>query len=162
MKTIIVTGSVGSGKTTLSKKLAKKLYLKYIDVNKLITENKLDSGYDKKRKCKIIDIKKLNNFIINLIKNSKENSIIDSHLSHFLPKNFIDLCIVTKCSLKVLENRLKKRKYPKAKIRENLDCEIFDNCLNEAKALKHKILVINTTKGIKIDEFSKKIKVILK
>ena len=51
METIVVTGSVGSGKTTVSKKLARKLKLSYVDVNRLITKEKLDSGYDKKRKC---------------------------------------------------------------------------------------------------------------
>lgn len=180
MGTIVVTGSVGSGKTTVSKKLAGKLKLNYIDVNKLIKEEKLDSGYDKKRKCKIIDIGRLNNSLINLIKNSKKDLIIDSHLSHYLPSKYVDLCIVTKCNMKVIEKRLKKRKYGKDKIRENLDVEIFDVCLNEAKALNHRILVIDTsktllrvsegfetnvskaTKGINISEISKKIKVILK
>ena len=41
MKTIIVTGSVGTGKTTLAKKLAKKLNYIYIDVSKLIKENNI-------------------------------------------------------------------------------------------------------------------------
>jgi len=30
-----------------------------------------------------------------------------------------------------------------------LDAEIFDICLNEAKENKHKIVVVDTTKGIK-------------
>jgi len=158
MKTIIVTGSVGSGKTTISKKLAKKLNLKYTDVNKLITKNKLSSGYDKKRKCKIIEIKKLNKFLINMIKNSKENLIIDSHLSHYLPRKYVDLCIVTKCDIKTIEKRLKKRKYDKNKIKENIECEIFNNCLIEAKQKKHKVFVINTTKSININQIAPKVK----
>jgi adenylate kinase len=59
------------------------------------------------------------------------------------------LCIVTKCNLKELEKRLKKRGYNKAKIRENLDCEIFDVCLNEAMKKGHKIKIFDTTNGIK-------------
>ena len=176
MKVIIVTGSVGTGKTTLSRKLAKKLDLKYIDVNKLIDKEKISSGYDKKRKCKIIDIKKLNKSLIRLIneykksitektnktnlkKSKKINGvIIDSHLSHYLPKKYVDVCIVVKCDLKVIEKRLKKRKYNKEKIKENIECEIFDICLDEAKRGRHKIIVINTTQGINISEISKKIK----
>ncbi|GAF74200.1 unnamed protein product, partial [marine sediment metagenome] len=80
------------------------------------------------------------------------------HLSHYLPKKYIDLCIITKCNLKTLEKRLKKKRYNKAKIRENLDCEIFDICLNEAKEAKHKILIIDTTKGININKILNKIK----
>ena len=84
--------------------------------------------------------------------------IIDSHLSHHLPKKYVDLAIITKTELKILEKRLKKRRYNKDKIRENLDCEIFDICLNEAKEAKHKILVVDTTKGINISKIVKQIK----
>mgnify|MGYP001424622844 CR=1 FL=1 len=142
---LIVTGTPGTGKTTLSKKIAKEKKLKYIDVNKIIKENNLSEGFDKKRDCEIIDTKKLNKTLIKIIKKEK-NLIIDSHLSHFLPKKYVDLCIVTKCSLKTLEKRLKKRKYSKSKIRENLDAEIFDTCRIEAEEKGHKIKVFFTDK----------------
>lgn len=148
MKTIIVTGTPGTGKTTLAKKLAKRLNYKYIDVAKLIKDNKLEEGYDKKRKCRIVDIKKLNSALIKIIKNSEKPLIIDSHLSHYLPNKYVDLCIVTKCNLKALEKRLKKKGYDKNKIRENLDCEIFDVCYNEAKERGHRIVVVDTAKSI--------------
>lgn len=143
-KIIIVTGSVATGKTSIAKKLSKKHKAKYIDVNKLIKDNKLYDSYDKKRKCYVVDIKKLNKFLINLIKKSKESLIIDSHLSHYLPKKYVDLCVVVKCPLKKLRKRLEKRKYSKAKIKENMEVEIFDICLNEAKENRHKIKIINT------------------
>lgn len=141
-KIIIVTGSVSAGKTTIAKKLAKKYKAKYIDVNKLIKENKLYDSYDKKDKSYIVDIKKLNKFLISLIKKSKESLIIDSHLSHYLPKKYVDLCVVVKCELKKLKKRLAKRVYGKEKIKENLEVEIFDVCLTEAQERGHKIKVI--------------------
>ena len=149
MTVICVSGIPCTGKTTLARKLSKQFNYKYIDVNKIIKDNKLNEKYDKKRRCYIVDIKKLNKLLIKLI-NAKENLVIDSHLSHYLSKKYVDLCIITKCDLKVLEKRLKKRKYNKSKIRENLDCEIFDVCLNEAKERKHKIIEIDTTKRINI------------
>jgi adenylate kinase len=160
MKTIIVTGSVGTGKTTVAKVISRKLNYKYIDVNKTILDNDISEGYDKKRKTKIIDIKKLNTYLINEIKKSKNNSgiIIDSHLSHYLPKKYVDLCIVTKCNLKILEKRLKKRRYSKDKIRENLDAEIFDICLEEAKQKKHKIKIIDTSNKLDINKIIEKLK----
>ena len=154
MKVICVTGTPGTGKTTLAKKLAKLKKYEYIDVNKVIESSGLKESYDKKKKCSVIDVKKLNKALITLIKGFDcDGVVIDSHLSHYLPSKYVDLCIVTKCSnLKKLEGRLKKRGYIKSKIRENLDCEIFDICLNEANELKHKIKVIDTSKRYKIGE----------
>jgi len=146
---VCVTGTPATGKTVVAKKIAKQIKANYIDINKIISKHKLIDGYDKKRKSKIIDIKKLNKVLIDLIKKSKNNLVIDSHLSHYLNKKYVDLCIVTKCDLKVLQERLKKRGYSKDKIRENLDAEIFDICLNEAKEKGHNILVVDTTKGLK-------------
>lgn len=159
MKTIIVTGTPGTGKTSLAKKLSKKLSYDYIDVNRIIKQNKLKEGYDRKKKCYIIDTKKLTKSLTKIIKNAANNLIIDSHLSHYLPKKHVDLCIVTKCNLKQLKKRLESKKgYPKAKVRENLDCEIFDICLNEAREAGHKVIVIDTTKGLNIDKIAHKVK----
>ncbi|MBW2976314.1 AAA family ATPase [Candidatus Woesearchaeota archaeon] len=196
MKTLIVTGTPGTGKTTLSKELAKKLNLYYVDVNKVVKKYNVSEGYDLKRKTKVIDVNKLSRALVKEIntykntmkstikkysinkktnnikkiikknknynfKNIKQGVIIDSHLSHYLPNKYADLCIVTKCGLKELEKRLKKKKYSEGKVRENLDAEIFDVCLNEAKEYKHGVIVVDTTKGIAIDKISDSISVFL-
>ncbi len=160
MKIILVTGTPGTGKTALAKNLAQKLNFLYLDVNKLISKNNLSEGYDKKRKSKIVDANKLAkslikeiNFIkkykkINKIKNQKKikGVIIDSHLSHYLPGRYANLCIVAKCDIKELSARLKKKRFHKEKIAENLQAEIFDICHNEALERKHNVLVIDTSK----------------
>lgn len=158
MKVIIVSGTPGTGKTELAKALAKELSYRYVDVSKIIAENKLSDGYDDEKKCEIIDTKKLTKFIVdNIIKKSKKGLVIDSHLSHFLPSTKVDFCVITKCDLKVLEKRLKNKGYDKEKIRENMDSEIFDICLEEAKEKKHNILVIDTTKKVP-QEIAKQLK----
>ena len=199
MKVIIVTGTPGTGKTTLSVKLAKKLDFHYIDVNEIVKGYGLSEGYDRKRKTQVIDVKKLNMALIKEISTIKKNSIkkynsiinsnkkikshlnkkfdknnsninkknnkkikkgiiIDSHLAHYLPKRYVDLCIVAKCGLKTLKERLRRKKYSKEKVRENLDAEIFDICLNEAKETMHNIIVIDTTKGLNMRIISRKIR----
>ncbi len=166
MTIIIVTGTPGTGKTFIAKLIAKELNSKYVDVNKIIDEKKLCDEYDEVRKCRIVDADKLNNALIDLIKKSKEKSkenlVIDSHMSHYLPKKYVDLCIVTKCSLKILKERLDKRNYQEEKVRENLDAEIFDNCLVQAEENSHNILIVDTTSRIHKEELMKQIKAKLK
>jgi adenylate kinase len=150
---VIVTGTPGTGKTFFAKTLCRKYSFEYVDVKKLINQKKLSSGFDNKRNCEIIDVKKLNSELIKVITNAnkkKKNLVIDSHLSHFLPKKYVDVCFVTKCSLKELKKRLEKRKYSKDKLRENLDSEIFDNCFIEAEEQGHEVRVIVTTNTTKI------------
>lgn len=144
MKIIIVTGTPGTGKTTFAKRIAKKNNYDYLDVNEIIKKYKLSEGYDKKMKTHLVDTNKLNKTLIKIIKETKKSLVIDSHLSHYLPKKYVSLCYVIKCDLKKLKKRLNKRKYSRSKIKENLDVEIFDVCLNEAKEIGHKIKVITT------------------
>ncbi|MBU2639999.1 MAG: adenylate kinase family protein [Nanoarchaeota archaeon] len=144
MKVICVSGSVGVGKTTYAKRLAKKLRYEYIDLNKVINENRLKEKYDRKRKCYEIDVKKLNKVLIKLIKESEKSLVIDGHLSHYLPKEYITKVIILKCDLKKLRKRLEKRGYSKSKITENLEAEIFDVCFEEARRIGHKLEVIES------------------
>lgn len=145
MEVIIVSGCPGTGKTTVAKKLALQKKYKYLDVNKIIDNNKLNEKYDKERDTKVIDIDKLNKVLIKVIETEKSQGlIIDSHLSHYLPKKYVDRCIITKCNLKELEKRLQKRGYSKEKTRENLDAEIFDTCRIEALEKGHNVEIVNT------------------
>ena len=143
---IIITGTPGTGKTSLAKTLAKKLKIKYLNVNKVIQEYKLREKYERKRQTYIVNEKKLSKILVRLIKEYKD-LIIDSHLSHFIPKKHVDICIVTKTDLKVLKKRLEKRKYSKAKVKENLDAEIFEICHTEAQDQGHNIILVDTTKN---------------
>ncbi len=148
MKTIIVTGTPGTGKTVVAKKLAKKNDYKYIDVKRLVKNFKLGTRYDRKRKSVVVDINKLNKVLIGIIKLAKRQKIkgivIDSHLAHYLPKEYVDVCIVTRTDPKKLYVRLKKRDYSKAKIDENMEAEIMQVILEEARQKKHKIKIVNT------------------
>lgn len=146
-KVTIVTGTPGTGKTTVAKKYAEKNKAVYINVNEVIRKEKIAKSHDKKRYAKIIDIKRLNTILIKIIKEARKKRVslvIDSHLSHYLPAKYVDLCIVAKTTLKKLKARLQKRWYSKEKIRENMDCEIFDICFMEAKEMGHRVRVVNT------------------
>ncbi len=149
MKTLLVTGTPGTGKTTLAKKLSLLLDYAYFDVGLFVKTAKLHSGYDRKRQTYVVDSSRLARQLIKVrekaSKEGRKGIIFDSHMSHYLPPEQADLCIVTKCSLKALRKRLQNKGYGPAKVRENLDAEIFDTCLVEAQEAGHKTLVFDTT-----------------
>jgi len=64
----------------------------------------------------------------------EEGIIIDSHLSYYLKS---DLCIVVKSDIKKIRSRLNERRYSKSKIEDNIQSEIFDICLEEARTEKN-------------------------
>ena len=110
MKVIIVSGTPAAGKKTFSQWLSKKLGYEILNLKSLVKE--LSEKFDTKKQCYVVDIKKLNQQVIKKIKEKKGTGlIIPSHLIHHLPKRYVDLCIIIKCSnLKQLEKRLLERK----------------------------------------------------
>ena len=148
MKTIVVTGTPGTGKTVVAKRIAKQKGYLYVDVRKLVKNFKLNEEFDKKRKSWLVDVKRLNKLLLGVIQTCKVDKIkgvvFDSHLAHYLPKKYVDLCIVTRTNTKKLYKRLNSRKYSKSKINENMEAEIMQVILEEARARKHNIKVIKT------------------
>jgi broad-specificity NMP kinase len=135
---IVITGTPGIDKKGVAKKLAKLINYSVIDISKL---KGITVGYDKKRGCDIIDMKK----VVKQIK-SKKRIIVSSHLGHYLPKKIVGLCVVLRLHPKKLKKILMKRKYSKKKISANLEVEMLDLILIEAVQNKHKIHEIDTTK----------------
>lgn len=136
-KVIIITGTPGTGKTSLAKELSLLTQYKHIEGNKVL--KKASKTFDLRTGSNLLTEKQTSRALeseISKVKSSKnpqKGVIIDSHMSHFLRNNLVDFCIILKApSLKALQKRLKLRKYSSHKIRENLDSEIFGICLNEA------------------------------
>jgi adenylate kinase len=143
-KTIIFTGTPGTGKTTLAKEVSLLLKNKLIIISDFAKNNNLFEYFDKNKETYEVNYKKLNKLLINEINKSEDLILIEGHMSHFLPKKYVDLCFVCKTELKELKNRLNLRQYNEQKVKENLECEIFDVCLTEALELGHNVKIINT------------------
>ncbi len=148
MKVIIITGTPGTGKTALARYLAAKLGFAYIDPVRMF-KREVSEGYDNIRRTSIVDQLKLRRSMAKLVRQSKnvKGLVIDSHMSHFLPGKYVSLCIVTRCSLKILKKRLELKGYNASKVRENIDAEIFEVCLQEALEMGHKPLVLETSRA---------------
>ncbi len=150
LKLIAVTGTPGTGKTTISKKLSLLLGYAYLNGSEMVKSAKLAEKYDKRRKTAVVDASLFAHAVLKVsaaeAKKGSKGLIVDSHLSHFLPPKAVSACIVLACSLPELERRLSKRGYGRAKIRENLDAEIFDTILVEATELGQNVIPFCATK----------------
>lgn len=52
---ILITGTPGTGKTTVSKEVAERSSLNYVSVNDVAKEGELYDGYDADNQCHILD-----------------------------------------------------------------------------------------------------------
>lgn len=145
MKVFVVTGTPGTGKTRFARRLARKGHMMYVDVARLIREKGLYMRYDRRLRSYVADVSRVVRHLQRFIAVQKKSLVIDSHLSHYLPPRLVTRCYVTVCNLKTLRRRLQRRKYPQAKIRENLDAEILQICLLEAIQRRHHVFVVNTS-----------------
>ncbi len=152
---VVVSGTPGTGKSTLALLLEKKLGWVRIDWHVLLKRNKeVSLGYNRKKQCYDLDMSvlasEIKKFMREEVKLRGEGEVVfvfDSHIGHLLPKRMVDLCVIMRCSnLKKLKKRLEERRYGKKKVEENLQCEIFDVCFEEAEGRGLKILCFDSAK----------------
>lgn len=122
---LLLTGTPGTGKSTVAKILSKRLGYRLIGFNEWINENARDAivGRDEKRETNIVDIGRVRG----RLKEIKGNAIIEGHLSHLL--DIGDIVVVLRAHPKALEERL--RGFSDSKRKENKEAEALDVCLIE-------------------------------
>ncbi|MEA2055179.1 MAG: adenylate kinase family protein [Candidatus Thermoplasmatota archaeon] len=146
---IAITGTPGTGKTSVASVLARMGYT-VEDTNNL-AEN-FFVGYDEERECKIVDTDAMND----AFKKVKEEGIlfVEGHLSHLLN---IDFVIVLRCNPYELEKRLEKKKWKRSKIIENLEGEAMDIIFSQACELHDKRVMEIDTTGRKAEDVAREI-----
>jgi len=145
---ILITGTPGTGKTTISRLLATQLRARYIDPKTLLKRKEIDYIYDEKRKTRTVSLKRLRNRLYERAARADHGLVIDSHIAlEAGPLPRLVRAIVLRCDPIVLERRLERKLWSKSKIGENLQAEILDICLWDAVENYgwSKILEIDTT-----------------
>lgn len=131
---IAITGTPGTGKSTVSKILKNKLKIPLIGVNELVVKEHLYTGVDEDRGYKVVDLDAMCLKLNEIIKNLNGNSmIVEGHLSHYFEG--ADLVIVLRARPDVLRKRLKTRGWSDSKIQENVEAEALDICTFEANEI---------------------------
>lgn len=161
---ITISGSVGSGKTTIAKTLAQKLNYELIHLNELAEKYKIED-VDKLQTFDF-DLDKLLDDIENkLVKYNKEKKdiILEGHFAHFINPELVDFLFVIGRDLEELKKEYEKRGYNEQKIKDNLEAETFNICFYEAieEGYEEENQVFLIPNNGTVDEVIKKIKILL-
>lgn len=127
MVIISISGTPGTGKTSVAEILAKKLKANLINIKEMMRKNEIRYSYDRKRKTSVIDERELQKAVSRKLQDGY--NIIDSHLSHLLKANRV---FILRTNPIVLRRRLKKRGWAESKIKENVEAEILDEITIES------------------------------
>lgn len=130
---IIITGTPGVGKTSHAQLLAQKTGLHHLDINDVVKKHNIGETNDDPDdpSTKIVDEDRLLDVVENDLADGGQ--IIDWHACDLFPPSLIDLVCVVRCENGILYDRLKARGYGEKKLQENLDCEIMEVLLQEAR-----------------------------
>ncbi|RDA84670.1 hypothetical protein CP532_3526 [Ophiocordyceps camponoti-leonardi (nom. inval.)] len=146
---IIVTGTPGVGKTTLSESLAERTGLRHLSVNHIVKDRACHEGWSEKYQSWIVEEDKL---LDSIEADAKAGGcIIDWHACDLFPCSWIDLIVVLRVNSTTLYDRLKSRNYSESKLQENIDSEIMDVIIQEAREAFDDEMVIEMTSDTSYD-----------
>jgi adenylate kinase len=120
---IYITGTPGTGKTSVAKNISRNLNLEFLEINDLIVKEGLYLGYDIDRDTLIVDDELLTREFLKELNNKQRICISSGMVLLDLP---IDYIIILHSSIPVLRKRLETRKYSDKKIETNLEAEIMN------------------------------------
>jgi len=146
-KVIVISGTPGTGKTTVASILVKKIKGIHIDLSDLVLKEKLYKEVDEKRETVIADLDRLLPKLREIIRSANSPIIVEGHYAEIVPSKFVNVAIILRTHPKELEKRLEKKNFKESKIRENIQAEILGVCsYNALNAYeKEKIYEIDTT-----------------
>lgn len=104
---VLLTGTPGTGKTTISKLVAKALGRKHIEVSELVKREKLYESYDEEYDTYLIDEKALLKWLRPIMR--EDGVILDTHQCSMFPPKWFCLVVVLTVDNTMLYDRLEAR-----------------------------------------------------
>ena len=128
---ILITGTPGTGKTETAKIAAERTGLKHINVGDLVKQHECHEGKDENFDSYIIDDDKICDLLEPMIEEG--GCIVDFHSCELFPERWFELVLVLRTNTAILYDRLTARGYNDLKRSENMECEIMQIVLEEAR-----------------------------
>ncbi|KAK3609201.1 hypothetical protein CHS0354_003181 [Potamilus streckersoni] len=127
---VLITGTPGTGKTTLGAELAQRTGLNYINVGDLAKQEELYDGWDAQYQCPILNEDRVIDELEDTV--NPGGNIVDYHGCDFFPERWFDIVFVLRTDNTILYKRLEQKGYTGKKLEDNIQCEIFQTILEEA------------------------------
>lgn len=138
---VLITGTPGTGKSTLCNLLSHETGRRHLDVGTFAREgtgmlHKYDAEFDTHT---LHEDEVLNQLEPEM---APGGVFLDHHSVDWFPERWIQLVIVLRTSTEMLHDRLTARNYSKKKVDENMQAEIMQVVLDEARENYKKVPVI--------------------
>jgi adenylate kinase len=126
---VVITGTPGTGKSSVAEVVAKRLGAKLISLNIIAAESGALSTKDLARDTTLIKTGQLRKALNKLLKEGEEDVVVEGHFGELVPKAHVRMAVVLRTNPLVLRDRLRKRGYSAEKVKENVEAELLDACL---------------------------------
>ena len=154
---ILVTGTPGVGKTTVSRLLASELNAVYVSLAELVERERLISSVDKTRGTLIADTDRVSMRIQEIIGSSECDVVVDGHYAvDVVQAKDVYIVFVLRRDPTELKDVMENRGFRERKLWENLAAEILDVCLWDA------VSACGSDKVCEIDVSGKKTEEVIK
>ena len=129
---IVVTGTPGVGKSTISRLLARRLEAHHVDLSVLALKEGLILGWDEKRETAVADLQRLKAHLEEMASLDR-TLVVEGHYAPEVvdPERATFVFVLRKDPWR-LKEELEARGYGREKVAENVAAEVLDVCLMEA------------------------------
>lgn len=146
-KIIVIAGTPGTGKTSITRILSDKCGLKALNLSELAIEKGFITMYDEARNTYVINEEKLAQYIQELSRNIEDYVVIQTHYPEIIPGELVEKTFILRTHPLILEKRLVERRWSKRKVNENVMAEILGVVASNAVSVfgEDKVYEIDTS-----------------
>ena len=138
---VLITGTPGTGKSTFVQALvAQHSNLTAVDVGALVRDKQLHQGWDAEYQTYELDEERLLDELEDILEPG--GRVVEYHAAELFPERWFDLVLVLRSENGVLFARLEERGYSERKLQDNVEAEIMQVILDEAREAYREEIVI--------------------
>jgi adenylate kinase len=127
---MLITGTPGTGKTTIAQVVAKELGMYHVDVGAFARERDLVESFDDTLDCAVLHEDAVLDALEPLVADGAV--LLDHHASDWFPQRWVQAVVVLRTDTDALYDRLEARGYKELKLNNNVQAEIMQVVRDEA------------------------------